>query len=152
MLSYPQFYDEESQRQPGQKRALKLAYSTVPDFPFSTDLCLYYQWEEELSGDEANRLMQRAVAYISCAIYDAARSAGWSCQASPIPNGRRPAWVLDGEKAPVSLTLSDIDLSKKNFQFTIGAVMTQIGKPPGDRARWEKLHEAFKVRFGNITV
>jgi hypothetical protein len=113
---------------------------------------LFYKWEDELANDEANRLALRAVAYISCAIYDAAWSAGWTCQASPIPNGRRPAWILDGERSPVSLTLSDIDLSEKQCQFTIGAVMTQIGKPSGDRAQWEKLHAAFKARFSNITV
>ena len=152
LLSYPQFYNEESQQQPGQKHTLKLAYSIVPDFPYFTHLLLLYQWDEELPHDEANRLALRAIAYISCAIYDAACSAGWPCQASPIPNGRRPAWILDGERSPVSLTLSDIDLSEKRCQFTIGAVVTQIGEPPGDRAHWEKLHVAFKVRFSEITV
>jgi tetratricopeptide (TPR) repeat protein len=151
-LSYPQFYNEESQRQPGQKRTLKLDGSIIPDFPYFIQLLLHYQWDEKLPDDEANRLAKRAIAYISCAIYDAARDAGWPCQASPIPNGRRPAWILDGESSPVSLTLSDIDLSERSCQLTIGAIMTVMGKPPTNRARWEKLHAAFKARFSKITV
>jgi tetratricopeptide (TPR) repeat protein len=151
-LSYPQFYNEVTHQQAGQKRTLKLSYSAIPDSPFSTSLWLSYQWNEKLPNDEANRLAQRAIAYISCAIYDAACSAGWSCHASPIPNGRRPAWILDGERSPVSLTLSDIDLSERNCQLTIGAVMMEMGKPPGDRAHWKKLHAAFKNRFSEITV
>ena len=129
-----------------QKRTMKLSYSTVPDVPFSTVLWLFYQWDEKLPDEEANRFAQRAIAYLSCAIYDAACSAGWSCRLS-IPNGRRPAWILDGERLPVSLTLSDIDLSEKIFQFTIGPVVKEIGKLPGDRAQWEKLHAAFRVKF-----
>ena len=151
-LSYPQFYDEETQQQPGLKCTLKLVQSIIPDSPFLTILWLFYQWEEDLPNDEANRMAQRAIAYIACAIYDAASSAGWPCQPSPIPNGRRPAWILDGERSPVSLTLSDIDLTGKSCQFTIGAVIIENGKPPGDRAHWEKLHAAFQARFAEITV
>jgi hypothetical protein len=113
---------------------------------------LLYQWEEDLPDEEAENLAQRAIAYISCAIYDVAFTAGLSCQPSPIPNGRRPAWILEGERSPVSLTLSDIDKSKRTCQLTIGAVVTAIGKPPSDRNRWEKLHAGFMALYGEITV
>jgi len=113
---------------------------------------LVYQWDENLPDEEARNLSLRAIAYVSCAIYDAAISAGLFCPPSPIPNGRRPAWRLEGEIAPVSLTLSDIELSEKTCQLTSGAILTHIGQPPGDKARWEKLNASFKARFGNITV
>jgi hypothetical protein len=151
-LSYPQFYDEEAQRKAGEKHTLKLVGSIIPDFPYLTQLILRYQWDENLPDDEANRLAQRAIAYVCCAIYDAARSAGLFCQVSEIPNGHRPAWILEGERSPVSLTLSDIDLSERTCQMTIGAVLVSMDEPPSDRVRWENLHAAFKARFSEITV
>ncbi len=151
-LSYPQFYDKESQQQLDQKRNLKLAELIITDFSFVTHLVLLYQWEEDLPNDEANRLAKRAIAYVCCAIYDAACSAGLTCQPSEIPNGSRPAWILEGEKSPVSLTLSDIDLSERTCQMTIGAVLVSMKEPSSDPAHWEKLREAFNARFSEIIV
>ena len=151
-LTHPQHYDEESRQQPGNKCNLKLINSIVPDFPNITFLILLYQWEENVPSEEAKNLTLRAIAYVSCAIYDAAISAGLFCQPSPIPNGRRPAWNLEGEKSPVSLTLSDIDESKRTCQMIIGAMLTRIHEPPSDRTRWEKLHAAFQAWFSDICV
>jgi hypothetical protein len=151
-LTYSQHYDEESRQQPGKKRNLKLIGSIVPDFPHVTHLVLLYQWEENLPDEEARRLALRAIAYVSCAIYDVAINAGLFCQPSQIPNGRRPAWIFEGEKSPVSLILSDIDESERTCQMTIGTMLTFIREPPSDRTRWEKLHTAFKARFGDIYV
>jgi tetratricopeptide (TPR) repeat protein len=151
-LTYPQHYDEESRQQPGKKHNLKLIDSIIPDVPFFTHLLLLYHWEEQLSDEEATRLALRAVAFVSCAIYDAAINAGLSCQPSPVLHGRRPAWILEGEKSPVSLILSDIDLSEKTCPMSIGAVVTHRHEPPSDRVRWEKLHTAFKAKFSDICV
>jgi tetratricopeptide (TPR) repeat protein len=151
-LTYPQFYIQEAQLLPGKPRQLKLVHSIVPDFPYQTVLVLEYQWEAGLPDEEAANLAKRAIAYISCAIYDAAVHARLVCQPSPIPNGRRPAWILEGEKAPVSLTLSDIDQSGRSCQMTIAAVMVSLGQPPSERTHWERLHESFRVRFSDITV
>ena len=152
ILTYPQFYNEESQLQPGKKRHLKLIDSSVPDSPYLTHLILLYQWEENLPDEETKNLALRAIAYVSCAIYDVAVYVGLFCQPSQIPNGRRPAWILEGERAPVSLILSDIDQSDRTCQMTIGTMLTVFGKPPSDRTRWEKLHAGFKARFSEITV
>lgn len=151
-LTYPQHYDEESRQQPGKKRNLKLTSSIIPDFPYVTHLLLLYHWEGDLPDEEARHLALRAIAYICCAIYDVAIDAGLFCQPSPIPNGRRPAWIIEGEKSPVSLILSDIDESERTCQMTIGAMLTSIREPPSDRTRWEKLHAAFKARFSDICV
>jgi len=151
-LTYRQFYNEESQLRPGKKRNVKLIDSIVPDSPYLTTLILLYQREENLPHDEARNLALRAVAYISCAIYDVTINAGLLCQPSPIPNGRRPAWILEGERVPVSLTLSDIDESDRTCRMTIGTMSIAVGEPPSDRTRWERLHESFKGKFSVITV
>lgn len=151
-ITYPQFYEEESQQQPGKKCNLKLIHSIVLDSPYLTSLNLVYQWDENLPDKEARSLALRAIAFVVCAIYDAAIQAGLFCQPSEIPNGRRPAWVLEGEQSPVSLTLSDIDISEKTCQMTIGAVVMFAGNPSGGRMHWDKLHAEFKARFSEITA
>ncbi len=151
-LSYPAFYWEEFEAQPGPKRPLKLVNSAVLDSPFVANLILVYEWEAGLSDDEAKHLAARAIAYVACAIFDAAADAHLPCQPSQIPNGRRPAWMLQGERAPVSLTLSDIDPSDRTCQLTIGAVVVAVGRPTGDKRHWEKLHAAFKRKFRVIMV
>lgn len=151
-LTYPQHYDEEFRQQPGEKRNLKLIKSIIPDFGYFNCLILEYQWDDTLSDEEAERLRLRAVAYIACAIYDAATTEGLFCQASEIPHGRRPAWFIEGEKVPISLTLSDIDISDRTCQMTIGAMLMAIGAPPSSRTHWEKLQAGFKAKFSNISV
>lgn len=151
-LTFPQFYDQESQLHPGNKSKLRLIGSTIPDFPYLTQLILIYQWDEGLSRDDAEKLAHRAIGFISCAIYDAATTMRLFCKPSPIPNGRRPAWILENEKSPISLTLSDIDIEDRTCQLSIGPMITMLGTPPGDRDRWEKLHTGFKTKFSEINV
>lgn len=126
--------------------------SIVLDSPYLTNLILVYQWDGNLPGEEARSLALRAIAYIACAICDAAISAGLFCQASEISNGRRPAWILEGERVPVSLTLSDIDESDRTCQMTISAMVMAVGIGSSGRTYWEKLHAAFKAKFSDITV
>jgi tetratricopeptide (TPR) repeat protein len=152
ILTHPQFYDEESKQQPGKKCALRLIDSLVPDSKYAISLMLAYQWEAELSEEEAQRLRLRAVAYISCAIYDAARAAGLSCRVSDISNGRRPAWLIASERMPISLTISDIDASDRTLLMSIGPVVVSLREPSGDAHLLAKLLEGFKGRFSNITV
>ncbi len=151
-LTYSQHYDEEFQQHPGKLHPMKLIGSIIPDFKEITFLILRYQWEENLSEEETSNVTLRAIAYICCAIYDVAVSAGVSCLPSPLPNGRRPAWILEGEKSPVSLTLSDIDTTERTCQMTIGAVLMAVGEPQGNRTLWEKIHTGFKTKFSNITI
>ena len=152
LLTYPQHYDEESQQQPGKQRNLKLIGSIVPELPHVTHLLLQYQWEEDVPDEQATRLALRAIAFVACAIYDAATSAGLPCGPSPVSNGRRPAWALAGEKSPVSLILSDTDESERTCQMTIGTMLTFLREPPSDRTRWERLHAAFRAKFADICV
>ena len=151
-LTYPQYYQKESRRQPGEERRLKLIGSMIPDFGTVTQLILVYQWEDVLPDEEARRLCNRAIMYIACAIYDAATAVGLFCQASPIPNGRRPAWYIRGEKVPVSLTLSDIDISDRTCYMTIGAMLVSLDGTPSSRTHWEKLQAGFSARFREICV
>lgn len=151
-LTYPQFYSEESRQQPGEKRNLKLIESMVPDFGNLNCLILVYQWGKTLSDEATKRLGLRAVAYVACAIYDAATSAGLSCQASDVPHGRRPAWIIEGERAPISLTLSEIDDSDRTCRMTIGASAIALRAPPSSRTHWERLQAGFKDRFSIIRV
>jgi tetratricopeptide (TPR) repeat protein len=151
-LTYPEFYLQESQRCPGEKRRLQLAGAMLPENPFYNYLLLAYEWEDGLPEAEAANLGQRAVAYVSCAIYDAAVYAGLPCQLSPIPNGRRPAWLLPGERVPVSLTLSDILPEEHACQLTIAPVVFATNLPPSERGAWEKLRAAFEARFRVVDV
>jgi hypothetical protein len=151
-LTYPQLYKQESNYFPGKKRTLKLKGSIIPDFPYVTHLLLIYEWEDDLPEEEAQNLTNRAIVYVACAIYDVAIEAGLFCQPSPIPNGRRPAWILEREKSPVSLILSDIDLEEKNCHMTIGTMVTRVGGSPSNRAHWEKLHAGFKALLSEICV
>ena len=98
------------------------------------------------------RLGQRAVAYVSCAIYDAAIAVGVSCQPSPIPNGMRPAWLIPSERSPVSLTLSDIDLEDKTCQLSVGPVLVLMSPLQVNHALLTKLGEGFKAKFSEINV
>ena len=60
--------------------------------------------------------------------------------------------MIEFEKSPISLTLSDIDISEKACQVTIGTVLIRGGTPPGNKKYWEKLHASFKENFATITV
>ncbi len=151
-LTYPRHYREEAAQQPGEKRCLKLVQSTVLEAKYFTSLVLVYQWAENTPEHEASRLARRAIAYIACAIYDAAVGARLSCIPSAVPNGRRPAWILEGEMSAVSLTLSEIDELGGTCQMTIGPVVTAIRRPSNGATHWHKLHESFKNSFGEIRV
>ena len=151
-LTHPQFYEEESRLQPGEKHELRLVFSKIPENRFETSVILIYQWDAELPEEEAKRLALRAVAYISCAIYDAARGAGLPCQPSPLSNGRRPAWLIAGERVPVSLTLSDIEASQRACQMSVGPIIFFVNELPGNVALLARLLEGFRAQFGTIRV
>jgi tetratricopeptide (TPR) repeat protein len=151
-LTYPDFYNEASRQNSDKKRHLKLIHADVPDIKYATSLLLEYQWEADLSNEEADRLKLRAVAYLCCAIYDIARNAGIPCAVSPIPNGQRPAWLIEGERAPVSLTLSDIDVSDRTLQMSIGPIAVSLDKLPVNKVPLRKLMEGFQKQFNDIYV
>jgi hypothetical protein len=113
---------------------------------------LAYQWAEDLKDEEAKNLGKRAIAFVCCAIHDAAIHSGLNCRPSEIPNGLRPAWILEGGNVPVSLTVSDIDPSDKTCQLTIDDMVFFMSKSPGEQNRWRRLLEGFKAKFKEITV
>ena len=131
---------------------MALVQSGIPDAPYVTHLVLVYQWQEELPEEEAQRLCRRAVAYVACAIYDAATAAGLYCRASSIANGRRPSWQIKGEAVPVSLILSDVDLEARTCRMTIGTMVTTLEEQTRRGMHWEQLHTGFRARFQSITV
>lgn len=149
-LTYPQYYLEELQKHPGEKRRFRLQQAVGPIL-LGHALILLYSWEEGMTAEEAAKLMPRLVAYVCCAIYDVAKGALLACQPSPIANGLRPAWLLEGEQAPVSLTLSDIDEDERYYQLSIGPIVSWSGRTPNP-ATWERLRTAFEAKLGDICV
>ena len=130
-----------------------MLFAEVLDFRAFVSLGLVYQWPEALPGPEAERLAQRAIAYISCAIYDAALVAGLPCRVSPISNGRRPAWLIAPEPAPISLTLSDIDIADRTCQLSIGPVMFAVRRHAAAHTGvLTQLAAGFKAQFSTISV
>jgi len=117
------------------------------DGPFVT---LVYRWEPDLSRGEADRLDTRARAYIACAIYDAAITAGLSCKPGP-PHGRRSAWHVGGDRTPISLVNASFDVSDKTCLMQIGAGMMVRGTPTSVR-QGEKLISGFQAQFSQIKV
>jgi tetratricopeptide (TPR) repeat protein len=151
-LTYPQHYAEESQQQRGEKRRLRLKFSSLEDGKSTTLMRLTYQWDRTLSRQEAKRLDLRARAYIACAIYDAAISAGLFCQASENSHGRRPAWLVEGEGIPISLTNAAFDFLDSTCLMEIGPIMIKVSTSHGGETFWPKLLTGFKNRFSDITV
>ncbi len=151
-MTYPQFYEEEARQQPGEKRTLRLVATYVPDFPYFACVSLRYQWDAALPEGEAERLKNRGVAYVACAIYDAALAAGLRCRESEIPNGRRPAWLIEGARAPVSVALSDIDVEEQACEMTITEVVTWPHARRDHEPLWARLQAAFEAAFGAIEV
>ena len=151
-LTYPGFYNEIVGHNPDTKRRLKLIYSDIPDNKFAKSMLLVYQWEDELSSDLAESLKRRTAVYLACAIYDAAKSGGVPCAVSPIPNGQRPAWMVEGESSPVSLTLSDIEIDDRTLQMSIGPVVVALHSLPVNKVPLEKIMNGFREKFSEIMV
>jgi tetratricopeptide (TPR) repeat protein len=152
LLTYPQHYEQESERAPGERRNLRLIDSSVEDGKHVTLVRLVYQWDRTMSYQEASRLNLRARAYIACAIYDAAISAGLFCQASERSHGRRPSWLIEGERIPISLTNAVFSFLDSTILTEIGPSLVKIGTPQGGRTHWTKLLTGFKAQFSNINV
>jgi tetratricopeptide (TPR) repeat protein len=152
LLTYPQHYEQESERVPGNRRYLRLIDSSVEDGKYGTLIRLVYQWDTTMSYEEAFRLDLRARAYIACAIYDAAITAGLFCQASEMPHGRRPAWLIEGERIPISLINTEFNFLDSICIMEIGPSFGKSGTPQDGGVHWAKLLTGFKVRFIDITV
>jgi hypothetical protein len=152
-LSYPNYYIEQLNQYQGIKYYLKLIHAITPESGMSVSLVLLYQWEEKLSDEEVKKLGHRIIAYISCAIYDAAIFSGLKCQPSKIPNGLRPAWMIEGESAPVSLTLSDIDPTDMTCQLCIGPVMVIADSIINNKRLYlSTLLNGFEAKYSNIII
>jgi tetratricopeptide (TPR) repeat protein len=151
-LTYPQHYEQESERVPGNRRHLRLIDSSVRDSKYITFIRLVYQWDRTLSYKEASRLDLRARAYIACAIYDAATAAGLFCRAFEISHGRRPSWLIESEGVPISLINATFNFLDSACLMEIGPSLTQIDKPQSGGTHWAKLLTGFQVRFSDITV
>jgi hypothetical protein len=48
--------------------------------------------------------------------------------------------------------LSNIDISTRTCQMTIGAMIVTVGELPDSTAHWDKLQAGFRARFCTITV
>jgi tetratricopeptide (TPR) repeat protein len=151
-LSFPNFYNEALRQHPGTKRKVKLAYSTVMESPYVNYLLLVYEWERGLAPIEAKKLAQRAIAYVSCAIYDIVIGANLACQPSPFPNGQRPAWNIQGTDYAVSVVLTDIDENDRTCRMSIGSFLHDRHTPPLDKVVLEKLEAVITRKMSSVSV
>jgi hypothetical protein len=113
---------------------------------------MVYQWEGELSEAEADELRLRTAVYLSCAIYDVARSVGLPCMDCDIRNGQRPTWMIQGEASPVCVTLSDHDTSDRTLQMSLGPTQVVMHHLPTDKSHLKKLMQGFQELFSEIDV
>ena len=147
-LTYPQHYDQTSRQASATRHELVLIHAAA-EGPFVN---LVYEWKGDLSHAEADDLDTRARAYIACAIYDAAATAGLSCQPGP-PHGQRPSWHIAGERMPISLVNAGFDVSDKTCYMQIGPGMLLLSGTRGDSGGYhKKLIAGFQAQFAEIRV
>jgi hypothetical protein len=150
-LTYPELYNISLKNGGNKKYHLKLVYADVPDIKYAINLLMVYQWEDELSEAEADELRLRTAVYLSCAIYDVARSVGIRCMVCDIRNGQRPTWMIEGERSPVCVTLSEHDRSDRTLQMSLGPMVT-MDHLPTDKTHLKKLMKGFQELFSEIDV
>lgn len=151
-LTYPDLYKLSLQQSKGEKCRLQLIYADVPDIKYAISMLLVYQWDGELSSEEADRLRLRAAVYLASAIYDVASYTGVPCELSPFRNGQRHAWMIAGEVSPISVTLSDADRSDRTLQISIGPMVVSMQRLPINKVPLKKLMQGFQEKFTQITV
>jgi tetratricopeptide (TPR) repeat protein len=151
-LTYPELYDVSFGLHPDKKYHLRLIYSDVPDEKYSTNLLMVYQWDGDLSNEEADILRLRTAVYLSCAIFDVARSASVPCDVCQVRNGQRPTWTIAGEGSPVSVTLSEYDTSDRTLQISLGPIVVVMGQLPRNKTSLKKLMEGFRDMYCEIDI
>ena len=146
-LTYPQHYKQTTRLALGNKCDLSLIHAAVDGLKVN----LVYQWKTILSNSEADRLDTRARAYIACAIYDAAITAGLSCRPGS-PHGQRPSWHIGGERMSLSLVHARFDVSDKTCFMQIGPCMLMMGGPQPGGNNNKRLLTGFQAQFKEIKV
>lgn len=112
---------------------------------------LVYHWEIDLTHEEADQLDSRARAFVSCAIYDAAKLDKIKCKRGPL-HGRRPSWLFKDVIVPISLMSAGFDYDAKKCWMTVGPIYAIRGVLPGYVSIAWQLARAFKTYFSEITV
>ena len=112
---------------------------------------LVYQWKEQVTDEEADRIDTRVRAYMTCAIYDAAIAVGLSCHEGP-PHGQRPAWIIEGSRSPTTLAQAGFDTTKRICWLQIGPGFLILDQARETDPLAQKLARAFKRHFAEITV
>lgn len=151
-LTYPQYYEQESKRALGNKCNLILMDSLIEASNNSAHIRLVYKWNTKLSFEDVFRLKVRTSAYISCAIYDAAKNVGLSCQPYKRVNNQKPSWLVGNEKLPTALTNADDKFSSRICLFQIGYSLSPVSFSHEHGIYWTKLLNGFKNVFSNIEV
>lgn len=146
-LTYAEHYEQTLRQVQGVTQRLSLIHAELD----GTVVALTYRWTAELSHEEADRLDTRARAYVACAIYDAAITAGLTCQPGS-PYGQRPSWIFRGESMPVSLINAGFDVADKTCFMQIGQGMIMISGPYRGGRYIKQLIEGFRAQFGKIDV
>lgn len=154
-LMYPEHYHETCRQASGKICELSLLHATVDDGPVPglghQIVTLVYEWSANLSYEHADRLDTRARAFIACAIFDAATTAGLSCEAGPLW-GKRPSWIIAGERTPVSLVKAGFDVANKTCFMQIGACITSPHGPRSSGQYAEQLILGFQSQFSRIKL
>jgi hypothetical protein len=111
---------------------------------------LIYRWSGSLSETEADKLDTRARAYIACAIYDAATTAGLACEPGP-PHGQRPSWLIMGTRIPTALVNAGFDVSDSTCFMQVGPGIMMMGQR-GEASHSQKLISGFQAQFRKIRI
>jgi hypothetical protein len=144
-LTYDFHYKEALKNASGSHHQLELI-EVSDNSPFVN---LIYRWKDNISYEEADNLDTRLRAYIACAIYDVAISAGMSCRSGPI-HGNRPSWIIDKQTLPVSLIDAGFNYAHKDCNLTIGPI---ISRDQVECNAWSKdFSDCFKTNLSHLIV
>jgi hypothetical protein len=69
-----------------------------------------------------------------------------------IRNGQRPTWMIEGERSPVCVTLSELDRSDRTLQMSLGPMQVAMQHLSTDKTHLKKLIEGFQELFSEIDV
>ena len=147
-LRCPEHYDRESRMVGGEPRDLELISGSLNEDVVQ----LTYEWTENVSKVEADRLDSRCRAFICAALWDGARFAGLRCAGGP-PHGRRPSWLIEACEVPWGLRRGKFDAAQRVCEMEVGPIRQRIG-PMNDELTGisASLYWSFSTRFCYIQV
>ena len=113
------------------------------------DVTLSYKWAR-LGRDDYDELRDRFKAFITCAIYDAAKDTDLICDPGPV-HDEKPTWRIKGERMPITLVFCEIDVTNKTLTAKISSD-PYIKDLQHSDGLYQSLARGFKTTFESIIV